>query len=54
MKKRVFENLQDFQNKLEPCKAGEMLVSVKRDHIDTEHFAYADEKRGHHYYHKKA
>uniref|UniRef100_A0A915CZW5 Uncharacterized protein n=1 Tax=Ditylenchus dipsaci TaxID=166011 RepID=A0A915CZW5_9BILA len=44
----------DFHNKMEPCVAGELIESVKKNHANTAHFDFEKETaRGHHYYKPK-
>uniref|UniRef100_A0A914GX98 Uncharacterized protein n=1 Tax=Globodera rostochiensis TaxID=31243 RepID=A0A914GX98_GLORO len=45
----------DFQNKVRPCPAGELVQSLKKDdvHTDTEHFQFHAVNKGHRLYKSK-
>lgn len=51
---RKFWNLfKEFNNKMEPCAAGELVESVKLDHADTTGFQFHGVNEGHHFYRSK-
>jgi hypothetical protein len=40
----------DFGTKEQPCLAGELVESVRKDHAPTDHFRFAAVDHGHHFY----
>uniref|UniRef100_A0AC35FY93 Uncharacterized protein n=1 Tax=Panagrolaimus sp. PS1159 TaxID=55785 RepID=A0AC35FY93_9BILA len=44
----------EFQPKVEPCVAGELVESVKKDHKTTKHFEFNKVSSGHHFYESKS
>ena len=38
---------------MQPCLAGELIDSVKKNHKETPHFSFESADKGHHFYKEK-